>query len=210
MHLGRALGAASAATALSLSFVAQPAAADSFAVGLVARFAAPTGSGPYRAVTYDPAGMPVGARVAVNELSAPDGGTRFDLSIEGALAQHTYGVHVHREPCGAHPEDSGAHYQDRLDPQQPSTDPVYANPRNEVWLDVTTDGRGDGKSATQVAWRFRPGEAGSLVFHQEATATGPGHAGTAGARLACVSVRFAPVLGAVTRPGPPAPLASAP
>ncbi|MFK8908359.1 superoxide dismutase family protein [Streptomyces sp. YS-3] len=207
MHLRHTLGAASAAAALTLSVAAQPAVAENVSVGLVTAFAAATDPSAHRAVTYAPAWVPVGTMVAVGE-SAADTTSRFELSLKGALPNHTYGAHVHRMPCGTNPEDSGPHYQNQPDPVQPSTDPAYANPRNEVWLDLTTDARGDGKSSAQVAWRIRPGEANSLVLHETATATDPGRAGTAGARLACVNVRFAPVSGAVTRPGPPAPLAS--
>ncbi|MEU1075850.1 MULTISPECIES: superoxide dismutase family protein [unclassified Streptomyces] len=207
MHLRQTLGAASAAAALTLSVAAQPAAADNVAVAVATGFAAATGSPAGRAVTYVPTWVPVGSLVAVGE-SADDTMSRFELSLRGVLPNHTYGAHVHRLPCGANPDDSGPHYQNQPDPVQPSTDPAYANPRNEVWLDLTTDARGDGKSTAQVPWRIRPGEANSLVIHEKATATGPGQAGTAGARLACVNVRFAPVSGAVTRPGPPAPLAS--
>ncbi|GAA0596294.1 superoxide dismutase family protein [Streptomyces crystallinus] len=209
MRIGHAIGAASAAAALSFSFAAQPAAAaDSLEAGVITGFDAATGPGLPRAVTYDQAKMPLGAKVTFKERSANAGASQFELSLEGALPGHTYGVHAHRLPCGANPDDSGAHYQNVPDPRQPSTDPVYANPANEVWLDLTTDATGAGKSATQVAWQIRPDEARSLVFHEQATATDAGRAGTAGARVACVSVRFAPVFGAVSWPRPWPPLAS--
>ncbi|GAA4804535.1 hypothetical protein GCM10023353_03860 [Tomitella cavernea] len=59
-----------------------------------------------------------------------------------------FGAHAHTKPCGPEPSDSGPHYQNVQDPaataDSPSTDPAYANPQNEVWLDFTTDGSGVG------------------------------------------------------------------
>ena len=59
-----------------------------------------------------------------------------------------------------------------------------------MWLDFRTNAEGDGSSAATVDWRFRPGQARSVVIHDHATETGQGAAGTAGNRLACVNVSF--------------------
>jgi superoxide dismutase, Cu-Zn family len=117
-------------------------------------------------------------------------GTRVVVWVRGLKANHTFGVHVHTKTCGTMPDDSGPHYQNKKDPKQPSTNPEYANARNEVWLQVTTDGDGGGHAMTHVNWRFRDSEARSLVFHEHATATQKGDAGEAGARVACVKVPF--------------------
>ncbi|MFH8981688.1 superoxide dismutase family protein [Streptomyces varsoviensis] len=151
----------------------------------------PASQAPYTAVTHDPAAVPVGARVVVTERRHEGGGTTVALRLEGVQKNRTFGAHVHSKPCGAKPADSGPHYQDVLDPKQPSTDPKYANPRNEVWLDLTTDEDGDGRSRAAQRWHFRYGEARSVVVHEHKTETEPGHAGMAGARLACVNVPFA-------------------
>ncbi|GGX72132.1 superoxide dismutase family protein [Streptomyces hiroshimensis] len=151
-------------------------------------FADPTGD-VLRAVTFDQAAVPPGAHVSVVERTGRHG-THIRLSLHGLQPGRTFGAHVHTNPCGTRPENSGAHYQQVKDPKQPSTDPAYANPRNEVWLDFTTDRRGDGASSSTVAWRFRPGEARSVVIHEHATETAKGRAGMAGARLACVNVPF--------------------
>lgn len=148
---------------------------------------------PYRpgasAITYAPDLVPVGARAAVIPL--PVGGrTVVTLLTRGLLPGRHYGAHVHTNPCGPAPADAGPHYQDRPDPVQPSVDPAYANPTNEIWLDFTTDPRGSGAAITVVPWRVA-GEAGrSVVVHAQHTATGPGEAGTAGPRLACLDVDF--------------------
>ncbi|MFF4155736.1 superoxide dismutase family protein [Streptomyces sp. NPDC001678] len=147
------------------------------------------GSGNHRAVTFDKKGVPEKSRVAVVERKGKDG-TRVVLRVRGLQGSRTYGAHVHQKPCGNAPDDSGAHYQNVKDPKSPSVDPKYANPQNEAWLDLTTDKRGNGRSATTVKWRFRAGEARSVVIHEHATETAPGKAGTAGARLACVNVPF--------------------
>ncbi|MEU1789065.1 superoxide dismutase family protein [Streptomyces sparsogenes] len=117
-------------------------------------------------------------------------GTFVGVWVRGVKAHHTFGVHVHTKPCGTMPDDSGPHYQNTKDPKQPSVNPKYANPRNEVWLDLTTNGQGEGYAKTHVDWRFRDSEARSVVIHEHATATGKGHAGMAGTRVACVKVPF--------------------
>ncbi|MEU5024810.1 superoxide dismutase family protein [Streptomyces milbemycinicus] len=117
-------------------------------------------------------------------------GTRVMVWVRGLKANHTFGVHVHTKTCGTMPNDAGPHYQNVKDPKQPSTNPKYANPHNEVWLQITTDKSGDAHAMTHVNWRFRDSEARSLVFHEHATATHKGHAGEAGSRVACVKVPF--------------------
>ncbi|GGL93955.1 hypothetical protein GCM10010129_42340 [Streptomyces fumigatiscleroticus] len=148
------------------------------------------GTSPKTAITYDRASVPKGSRVVVAEWKQKNGTTTVDLNVKGLDPKRTYGAHVHTKPCGTKPDDSGPHYQHVKDPVQPSVNPKYANSRNEVWLDFTTDASGDGNAHSTVRWRFRQGEARSVVIHEHATMTRPGHAGTAGARLACVTVPF--------------------
>lgn len=94
-----------------------------------------------------------------------DGGTHVGLDAEGLLPDRGYAAHAHVRPCGATAADAGPHFQDEADPaagpDKPSTDPAHANPENEVWLDLHTDG--------------------------EMTMTDAGHAGTAGGRAACLT-----------------------
>jgi Cu-Zn family superoxide dismutase len=116
--------------------------------------------------------------------------TRVDLQVEGLRPSHAYGAHLHQLACGSDPAAAGPHYQNVPDPVTPSTDPRYANPRNEVWLDFTTDGDGDGSARSIVPFVLRTGAEAphSLVLHAGHTMTGPGMAGTAGPRLACVNL----------------------
>jgi len=141
------------------------------------------------AVTYEQALVPPGARLSVLATSTPVG-TTIVLTTLGLVAGREYGAHVHTKPCGAAPADAGPHYQHAADPVQPSVDPAYANPRNEIWLDFTTDAAGNGVAVATVPWSFGDRHAYAAVVHEMHTHTDPGHAGTAGARLACLNATF--------------------
>ena len=132
----------------------------------------------------------MGSHIEVSEILAPHGQTQIRLQVHGLQPDRAYGAHVHVRPCGASGTDAGGHYQNTPDPRSPSVDPRYANPANEVWLDLTTDAHGDATATSTVTWRFRPAGAGSVVLHAEHTHTAPGQAGVAGARLACLTVPF--------------------
>lgn len=151
------------------------------------RFAPPHAFVPSPALTYDQRLVPAAADITVRQR-AEAAGTTVAVSVRGLARRHTFGVHVHTRPCGTLPEDAGPHYQHVRDPNPPSTDPAYANPGNEVWLDLRTDRRGGGRSAVRQPWHFRTGEARSVVLHEHATSTEHGEAGMAGARVACFTV----------------------
>ncbi|GAA1318651.1 hypothetical protein GCM10009610_44900 [Pseudonocardia xinjiangensis] len=149
-------------------------------------FSAPPGL----AVTYDQALVPVGATAAVN-TTEDDGKTSVSLDVTGLQPNRRYGVHAHTMACGATGADAGPHFQLRPDPVTPSVDPAYANPQNEIWLDLTTDAQGAGESTSTVDWEIpadrRPA---SVVIHSLPTSTEPGKAGMAGDRAACITVPF--------------------
>jgi Cu-Zn family superoxide dismutase len=157
-----------------------------------AEFAPPGKSAVPPAVTYDRALVPVGAPVSVSQVNSRRGMT-VTLDVRGLPKERGYGAHVHTEPCGARPGDSGAHYQNVRDPRSPSAGPLHVNPENEVWLDFTTDEHGKGRALSSHMWRFRAGEARSVVIHEHRTRHDPWHAGEAGRRVACVTVPFDPV-----------------
>lgn len=142
------------------------------------------------AITYRPDLVPAGARARVFSVSAEHAGTTTALVVTGLLPGHTYGAHAHAQACGATGDAAGPHFQDVPDPVKPSVDPAYANPRNEIWLDFTTDRLGTGTALSTVDWTFGERRAHSVVVHETHTHTDPGHAGTAGARLACLDVAF--------------------
>ena len=149
-----------------------------------------------KSITYNTALVPVDAAILAS-LEPADGGDRpqtvATLTVAGLLPHRGYAVHAHTKPCGATGDDAGPHYQNHVDPaatpQRPSTDPYYANPRNEIWLDVRTNANGGGSSRTTVPFVFTNRAPGSLVIHEAMnTATGAGQAGEAGARVACLAL----------------------
>jgi Cu-Zn family superoxide dismutase len=142
------------------------------------------------AYTYDQAQVPAGARISVRAVYVDQHKTIVTLRVQGLLPNHEYGSHAHQNACGPLATDAGAHFQHVVDPVQPSVDPTYANPRNEIWLDFTTDRRGNGWARSVVRWQFDTRRAGSVVIHDHHTATDPGHAGTAGPRYGCLTVPF--------------------
>jgi superoxide dismutase, Cu-Zn family len=151
------------------------------------------------AVTYDPALAPVGARISV-EAGESEGATQVRLEVDGLLPNRGYAAHAHARPCGSTGAAAGPHFQNEVDPaatpEQPSTDPAYANPRNEIWLDLRTDDAGHGEASTEVPFVFGDRAPASVVIHEaEATATEPGVAGTAGGRVACLNVPFDRIAG---------------
>ncbi|GAA3191749.1 superoxide dismutase family protein [Dactylosporangium siamense] len=69
----------------------------------------------------------------------------------------------------------------------PPANPSYANPQNEVWLDITTRADGRGSAVATHPWTFdQPPR--SLVIHATPTKTGGADAGDAGARVACLTL----------------------
>lgn len=148
------------------------------------------GTEPGTATTYDTALVPVGAQGSVASTSA-NGRTTVSLDVRELRPGRSYGAHAHAQPCGATEAAAGPHFQNTPDPVQPGVDPAYANPDNEIWLDLTTDATGSGRASATVAWAFTGDRrAHSVIIHAMPTATGPGHAGTAGARAACITVGF--------------------
>ncbi len=141
------------------------------------------------ALNYDKQLVPDGAKLFVASYEH-DGLTTVVLNVRGLVPNRAYGSHAHTKPCGAKPDDAGPHFQHTADPVKPSVDPKFANADNEIWLDFTTDAKGDATRATTVDWTFDETRAGSVVVHVDPTRTAPGQAGVAGARAACVSVGF--------------------
>ncbi|MCU1687416.1 MAG: superoxide dismutase [Amycolatopsis sp.] len=142
------------------------------------------------AITYNPALVPVGGYGSVLAMSGAFVGTTTVLSVHGLLPSRMYGAHAHAKSCGPTGDAAGPHFQHSPDPVIPSVDPAYANPRNEIWLDFTTDPFGNGFAVSTVGWSLGDRHPNSVVIHEMHTATTSGHAGTAGARLACLDFAF--------------------
>lgn len=142
------------------------------------------------AITYKPDVIPAGADITVLSTSRPEGRTTVLLTAHGLLPNRKYGAHVHQKGCGPKGDDAGPHYQNVPDPVQPSVNPAYANPRNEIWLDFASDKDGNAIAASTMGWKFADRRPHSIVVHAEQTKTHAGHAGTAGDRIGCVNVDF--------------------
>ncbi|MBC9712551.1 superoxide dismutase family protein [Streptomyces sp. TRM66268-LWL] len=157
------------------------AAADYYWMRAEATFAPPSALIPSTAKTYDMKLVPAASWIEVRQHT-DEQGTKVSLKVKGLKPGHAYGAHVHQKPCGTDPMDAGGHYQNVVDPVQPSKDPKYLNPDNEIWLDFTTDKAGNAEAAAHHSWNFRRGAAASVVLHREQ--------GGAGDRLACFTVPF--------------------
>jgi Cu-Zn family superoxide dismutase len=140
------------------------------------------------AITYDTSVVPPGATAKVVTTKTTHG-VRVRLSVTGMIPRRGYGAHLHTMPCESTPDAAGSHYQHLADPSKPSVDPSFANPMNEVWLDFTTGTTGAATVTSTEAWSFdakHPPR--SLVIHAQVTSTQPGTAGTAGPRVACLTL----------------------
>jgi superoxide dismutase, Cu-Zn family len=123
-----------------------------------------------KAVTYNRDLAPIGAAMTVAIIPSPDGFTRAKLAVSGLLPHRGYAVHAHTNSCGAIGDAAGPHFQNRVDPaatpRTPSNNPEYANPSNEIWLDVRTDATGAGTSDTTVPFVLTDRTPGSIVLHE--------------------------------------------
>ena len=138
--------------------------------------------------------LPEGASARVHAVYNAAGDTFVTLHVQGMKPGHTYGAHAHTGQCGLDGGAAGPHFQ-QVPPAAGSspTSSVYANPHNEIWLDVTTNSAGNGSTSAQVPWQFSPERAPkSVIIHADPTSAGTpaGGAGVAGTRLACVDVGF--------------------
>jgi Cu-Zn family superoxide dismutase len=137
------------------------------------------------------ADAPDGATARVQSVETADGRTIVTLHVSGMEPFAAYGAHAHVHACGSTGGAAGPHFQHVPDPVTPSTDPAYAKPQNEIWLDLTTNAAGEGRAKAVVDWQFSPERrAGSVIIHEKHTLTGTGEAGTAGKRVACLTVPF--------------------
>jgi Cu-Zn family superoxide dismutase len=137
--------------------------------------------------------LPEGAGAHVQAVSTPTGDTLVTLRVWGLEPNTEYGAHAHVNPCGETGAAAGPHFQHVPNPRPDlyPTNPEYANPVNEVWLDLVTNSAGRAVVRTTQPWQFAPGNgARSVIIHEEHTHTGPLDSGVAGARLGCLDVDF--------------------
>ncbi|MEU8246023.1 superoxide dismutase family protein [Nonomuraea sp. NPDC048916] len=130
------------------------------------------------AIVYDRALVPDGAQASVTVESA-GGKTLTSLVVEGFLPNRRYGTHLHTKKCGPKPDDSGPHFQHEQG---------KANATSEVWLDFKTDESGAGRATARNPWSLDGSDPGSLVIHARPTTSTGAEAGTAGDRVACLTL----------------------
>jgi Cu-Zn family superoxide dismutase len=138
------------------------------------------------------AGTPNPITVIMGTASAwevDDGQMTMSLSVAGLPPNRAFGSHLHKLSCGD-PMKAGGHYENKPWPTSTtSSDPAYANPDNEAWLDFTTDVDGKAIVSTLVKWIPRVGEANAVIIHAMPTTLLP-KGGLAGAKLACLDIPF--------------------
>ncbi|MCG5212721.1 superoxide dismutase family protein [Streptosporangium soli] len=138
------------------------------------------------AVVYDEKLVPSGA---MGEATIESTGTETEseLFLEGMLPNRKYGAHLHVNACGEKPDDSGPHFRWEASPSASPNQP--ATRENEIWLDISTNGEGDGDAHATQPWALTKDRLpGSVVIHaKETTTTGP-QAGQAGDRVACLTL----------------------
>lgn len=136
--------------------------------------------------------VPTGAKARVQAVYDSAGDSVVTLHVWGLRPNTEYGAHAHVNSCGPNGPDAGGHFQQVPAPAPASvSDPAYANPVNEIWLDFETDESGNAAAQTRQPWQFTPDRrAKSVIIHVEHTHTGQTDSGVAGARLACLSVGF--------------------
>ena len=145
-----------------------------------------------KAITYDPDLAPIGAAMTATIVPTSEG-SRAQLTVLGLLPDRGYAVYAYDKACGATADAAGERFQDQPDPEAtssaPSTDPRYANPENEIWLDVRTDDAGVGTAATTIPFVLTNHVPGSLVVHAAMhTPRDPTQAGNIGAPIACLTL----------------------
>jgi Cu-Zn family superoxide dismutase len=149
---------------------------------------------PNQAITGSTA--PEGATARVQRVGTGDGRTVVTLKVSGMERSAAYGAHAHVAACGEPGTDTaglaaGPHFQHAQDPVTPSTDAAFANPQNEIWLDLTTNHAGNGHATSVVEWQFEPARRPkSVIIHEMHTLTTEGKHGVAGKRVACIDVPF--------------------
>lgn len=145
-----------------------------------------------RAISYNPALAPIGAAMTATVIPTSEG-SMAELTVFGLLPNRAYVAYAYVKSCGATADAAGRRFQNHLDPaasaQAPSTNPKYANPDNEFWLDVRTDVAGTANSHTTVPFALSDRTPGSFVVHDTAlSSTGKGRTEEAGDRIACLTL----------------------
>ncbi len=137
--------------------------------------------------------VPENATARVEAVYDTAGDSTVTLRVTGLRPSTAYGAHAHANSCGheargrrsglpagAEPGPGDARATGRT--RTPGTRSGSTSPRTN---------RAKRPRRATIGWQFSPERrAGSVIIHAEHTTLGPRAAGTAGARLACLSVGF--------------------
>lgn len=142
-----------------------------------------TPSSKSKAISYNPELAPIGAAMTATVIPTSEG-SLAELTVFGLLPSRSYVAYAYTKACGVTADAAGRRFQNHLDPaasaQARSTNPEYANPGNEIWLDVRTDAAGAGNSRATVPFALSDRTPGSFVVHDAE--------GKAGVRVACLTL----------------------
>lgn len=108
------------------------------------------------------------------DLERVDGGTRVSIAVSGLEPNTSYVAHLHTGGCDQ-ADPGGPHFQFEEGGSE--------EPPNEIHLEFTSDGKGEGEATTTSKREVPAGEAGSVVLqavgsHDETAAYVPGDAET--------------------------------
>lgn len=144
-------------------------------------------SGPVTAYAVAGGNPLEGVSARVHQTVTDSGQTIVTLHLKGfgaAAEGQTFGAHAHVNSCGATGAAAGPHYT--------HPDTALELEDREIWLDYTVDDGGNARALAKRDWTIVPTSAApdgarSVIFHALPTNH---HDGTAGTRLACITVPF--------------------
>lgn len=129
--------------------------------------------GDVTAITYDPASVPVGARIRVTQSANKWGGMNVQLDLKGLRHDAGYRAYVNVGLCTADPATAGRHFE--------NFPPSGSYPANEFSFNLATNSAGSASALTQRYW--------GIGEHQHANSMVILRRGT-GRIAACATVPF--------------------
>ena len=114
------------------------------------------------------------------------GNTTLTLHLSGLEPGEAYAAYAYRKTCHANVD---LRFQEFPDRKQPSSNPLFANPFNEIWFLGRADQEGRATSTVHRSGQFAPGwSPHSVVLEGDPIIRGTSK--LPGPRLACLTVAF--------------------
>jgi hypothetical protein len=114
------------------------------------------------------------------------GRSTLTLHLSGLEPGETYAAYAYRQPCDA---TKDLRFQQFPDRKQPSSNPLFANPFNEIWFVGKADQHGQATSRVRRSSQFAPTwSPRSVVLEGDPIIRGTSK--LPGPRLACLTVAF--------------------